>query len=688
MIHHLILQGKMIDKGVVCMIRNPHEIGSVNFVSELLELSKTQKVAVFPALFFSPPELLIVHKALGIAGQQITAILYDDAYAEARPIPNLGTSFRNEGFRFVDLDGLRQYQEENPATEIVIVSYHLAPKQEFLFSVLDRAGIQCRLYHCLDIPHSLEIHGKLHVLNDIEYLRSWPPVLEKLNGPYVTEAEIERFKHGKYPYFNTSKGTYFCLENHRSILTSIYNGYTDCGTYTPVAGAEKKTVTLIGDSRIFCNTVPSRLNIPSLLQKRFMDENRNCEVKCFSALANSLQNVLGQVRSMKLGKEDIIICGTQALGTYFNIRSIPRNSKETEDTDDVIRLKLMLMREIRDHCEEKGASVVFLYLPTIEDMAGMTEMEKEIAASYGLTYKPNRSHRKLLRLCLANDIKILDVTEEFINTPRVSHYVDMKHFSIDGEKIVVNSIFEYIDDVLMRDAPIYHEREFMDEALEVHQRFVQKIMSSHIDENEDYMEYLHKLSEGKSENAGFIIMNCNPFTLGHQYLVEEAAKQVDDLYILVVPEENPHFSYKDRFEMARRAVAKYDNVHMVKGGTALGTRATFPEYFEREQNPNAVIDISKDIYTFCYQVAPALKVKKRFFGTGPNDAVTSQLNEQCRKALPDAGIAFVEIPRKELNNRPVSASDVRRWLKEKQYDKVREIVPETTYDYLRNVLKL
>jgi len=670
------------------MISNPHEIGSVNFVSELLELSETKKIAVFPALFFAPPEMVIVLKALKVAGQKITAILYDDDIAEARPIPNLNTSFRNEGFSFTDLNGIRQFQEENPDTEIVILSYHIRPKQGFLCSMIESAGINCHLYHCLDIPHSVEVNGKLHVLNDIEYLRSWPPVLEKLNGPYMTEAEIERFKHGKYPYFNTSKGTYFCLENHRSILTSIYNGYIDCGKYIPVDGAEKKTVTFIGDSRLFCNTLPSRLSIPSLLQNRFTDEKINCEVKCFGALANSLQNVLGQIKSMKLGKEDIIICGTITLGTYFNIRSIPRNSKETEDTDEIIRLKLMLMKEIQNYCKDKGASVVFLYLPTIEEMAGMTDIEKEIAESYGFAYRPNRSHRKLMRLCLANDIKVLDVTEEFINTPRVSHYVDIKHFSPDSENIIVNSVFEYINGVIMRDAPIYNEREFIDEAIEVHQRFVHKIMKSHIDESEEFVDYLRKLSEGRSDNAGFILMNCNPFTLGHQYLVEEAVKQVDDLYIMVVPEENPHFSYKDRYEIARRAVEKYGNVHMVKGGTALGRRALFPEYFEREKNPDAVVDISNDLYTFCYQIAPALKIKKRFVGTEPNDRVTAQLNEQYRKELPDAGIEFIEIQRKELNNRPVSASDVRRLLKEKKYDEIREIVPETTYDYLRNELNL
>ena len=126
----------------------------------------------------------------------------------------------------------------------------------------------------------------------------------------------------------------------------------------------------------------------------------------------------------------------------------------------------------------------------------------------------------------------------------------------------------------------------------------------------------------------------------------------------------------------------------LKAPTVYATRALFPEYFERDKNQDTVVDLSKDLYTFCYQIAPALHVTKRFVGTEPFDPVTLQLNEQSRKALPDAGIEFIEIPRKEVNERPVSASDVRRLLQEKQYDEIRRLVPETTYSYLRNELGL
>lgn len=50
---------------------------------------------------------------------------------------------------------------------------------------------------------------------------------------------------------------------------------------------------------------------------------------------------------------------------------------------------------------------------------------------------------------------------------------------------------------------------------------------------------------------GSIVMNCNPFTLGHRYLVEEASRQSDLLYIFVVEEDKSDFPFEDRFNMVK-----------------------------------------------------------------------------------------------------------------------------------------
>lgn len=53
------------------------------------------------------------------------------------------------------------------------------------------------------------------------------------------------------------------------------------------------------------------------------------------------------------------------------------------------------------------------------------------------------------------------------------------------------------------------------------------------------------------------------------------------------------------------------------------------------------------------------------------------------KMFPLYGIEFVEIPRKtDDEGNVICASRVRESLKEKDYDKLQEIVPEETYRYL------
>lgn len=64
-----------------------------------------------------------------------------------------------------------------------------------------------------------------------------------------------------------------------------------------------------------------------------------------------------------------------------------------------------------------------------------------------------------------------------------------------------------------------------------------------------YTNYLRSLKhEGKN---GLIVMNANPFTLGHQHLVEQAAQQVDNLYVIAVGEDKSQFTSDERLEMVK-----------------------------------------------------------------------------------------------------------------------------------------
>lgn len=193
----------------------------------------------------------------------------------------------------------------------------------------------------------------------------------------------------------------------------------------------------------------------------------------------------------------------------------------------------------------------------------------------------------------------------------------------------------------------------------------------------------YKKSDQKSIN-GSIVMNCNPFTLGHRYLIEYAASQVENLYIFVVEENRSYFTFEDRLELVRRGTADLKNVTVLPSGNFIISATTFPGYFYKDNLKEAKIDCSNDLRVFAQYIAPALNIKIRFAGEEPLDPVTNQYNEGMKEILPQYGIEFRAIPRKEDDEGigVISASRVRRHFEKGELTEIKKIVPKTTYDYL------
>lgn len=184
--------------------------------------------------------------------------------------------------------------------------------------------------------------------------------------------------------------------------------------------------------------------------------------------------------------------------------------------------------------------------------------------------------------------------------------------------------------------------------------------------------------------CGSIVMNCNPFTKGHRYLIEYAAKRVDRLYIFVVKEDKSFFKYEDRFEMVKQGTADLKNVVVVSSGKFIISSLTFPEYFMKDYVKEKNFDVSMDVETFCKHIAPPLSIKKRFAGEEPFDPVTLNYNENMRRILPKYGMEFCEIPRLAIDEkRVINATEVRRLLRERDFKTIKEYVPETTVRILQ-----
>lgn len=197
-----------------------------------------------------------------------------------------------------------------------------------------------------------------------------------------------------------------------------------------------------------------------------------------------------------------------------------------------------------------------------------------------------------------------------------------------------------------------------------------------------YLAEIQKYRRKTDGRIGSIVMNCNPFTLGHRYLIETSAAKVDLLYIFVVEEDRSMFPFKDRIELVRKGTADLKNVVVIPSGKFIISQTTFQAYFTKEEKNDVAIDASNDINIFASKIAPSLGITVRFAGEEPLDNVTNQYNATMKRLLPRAGIDFEVISRKEEGGAPISASRVRALLKDKKFDEIAKITPKTTYNYL------
>ena len=178
--------------------------------------------------------------------------------------------------------------------------------------------------------------------------------------------------------------------------------------------------------------------------------------------------------------------------------------------------------------------------------------------------------------------------------------------------------------------------------------------------------------------GGIVVMNCNPFTLGHRYLIEQAAKQVERLYVMVVREDCSLFAYTERKAMVEQGVADIENVNVIDGSDYAISRATFPTYFLKRLDDAADTQMLLDLDLFRRHIAPALGATVRFVGTEPTDQLTRRYNQLMHETLKDVR----EINRLEKDGNAVSASRVRKAMEEGDMNTIRQLVPPTTLPYI------
>lgn len=177
---------------------------------------------------------------------------------------------------------------------------------------------------------------------------------------------------------------------------------------------------------------------------------------------------------------------------------------------------------------------------------------------------------------------------------------------------------------------------------------------------------------------GVVVMNCNPFTLGHRYLIEQAAKQVERLFVMVVREDCSLFAYAERKAMVEQGVAHLKNVTVIDGSEYAISQATFPTYFLKRLDDAADTQMLLDLDLFRRHIAPALGATVRFVGTEPTDRLTRRYNQLMHEVLADVR----ETVRLEKEGNAVSASRVRKAMEQGDMSTIRQLVPPTTLPYI------
>ena len=117
--------------------------------------------------------------------------------------------------------------------------------------------------------------------------------------------------------------------------------------------------------------------------------------------------------------------------------------------------------------------------------------------------------------------------------------------------------------------------------------------------------FVASLARGQG-SQGAVVANCNPFTLGHQYLIEQAAKACDTLHLFVLSEDASLFPADVRMELVKKGTAHLPNVLVHPTSDYLISSATFPTYFLKEEQIEKGAGGQLDLVVFGQHFAPAL----------------------------------------------------------------------------------
>lgn len=201
---------------------------------------------------------------------------------------------------------------------------------------------------------------------------------------------------------------------------------------------------------------------------------------------------------------------------------------------------------------------------------------------------------------------------------------------------------------------------------------------------QDYLKQLERPQKNPDKVAA-IVMNANPFTLGHQYLVEKASRENDLLHLFIVSEDKSLIPFDVRKKLVLKGTAHLDNIIYHDSGYYIISQATFPSYFQKDEVVVIESQARLDLAIFT-KIAQELGITRRYVGEEPTSLVTNLYNQVMIDKLPEQGIDCIVVKRKEFSeSQPISASTTRQAIKDGNWNLLEQLLPQTTLDYFQSL---
>uniref|UniRef100_O53076 [Citrate [pro-3S]-lyase] ligase n=1 Tax=Leuconostoc mesenteroides subsp. cremoris TaxID=33965 RepID=CITC_LEUMC len=194
-------------------------------------------------------------------------------------------------------------------------------------------------------------------------------------------------------------------------------------------------------------------------------------------------------------------------------------------------------------------------------------------------------------------------------------------------------------------------------------------------------------SQTPIDKVASVVINANPFTNGHRFLIEEASRNNELVYVFVLNQEASLFHTDERIALVKAGVQDLSNVIVVNGGAYIISYLTFPAYFLKHNDSAIDYQTTIDVRLFKYKIASALGITSRYVGSEPLSHTTNLYNQKLISELnPQIEVHVIQRKLAAGDLGVISARTVREAIDKGDEAVWQKMVTETTQHFISNNL--